>query len=66
VARSRYAVFDLATGVLLPDNPQFGSAMGVWSIAATPQGLIVGGDFDWVGSGKTVRQGLALFPGNAA
>lgn len=38
VARSRYAVFDLATGVLLPDNPQFGSAMGVWSIAATPRG----------------------------
>jgi hypothetical protein len=66
VARSRYAVFDLATGVLLPDNPQFGSAMGVWSIAATPQGLIVGGDFDWVGSGNTVRQGLALFPGDAA
>jgi hypothetical protein len=63
VARSRYAVFDLNTGVLLPDNPQFGSAMGVWSIAATPGGLLVGGDFDWVGSGKTVRQGLAFFPG---
>jgi hypothetical protein len=64
VVRSRYAVFDLNTGVLLPDNPQFGSAMGVWSIVATPQGLLVGGDFDWVGSGKTVRQGLAFFPGS--
>lgn len=65
VARSRYAVFDLATGNLLPDNPQFGSAMGVWSIAQAPGGLLVGGDFDWVGSGKTVRQGLAFFPGTA-
>jgi hypothetical protein len=64
VARSRYAVFDVNTGVLLPDNPQFGSAMGVWSIAATPLGLIVGGDFAWIGSGKTVRQGVGLFPGS--
>lgn len=63
VRQSRYAVFDSTTGVLRPDSPQFGSPMGVWSFAAIPQGLLVGGDFAWVGNRKTVRQGLALFPG---
>lgn len=63
VDRARLAVFDVNTGVLLPDNPQFGSAMGVWSVAAAPGGLIVGGDFDWVGTSKNVRQGLTFFPG---
>ena len=63
VVQSRYAVFDSATGTLRTDSPQFGSPMGVWSFAAIPQGLLVGGDFAWAAERSTVRQGLALFPG---
>jgi hypothetical protein len=63
VPQSRYAVFDAATGALQPDSPQFDSPMGVWSFAAIPQGLLVGGDFSWAVNHQNVRQGLALFPG---
>lgn len=63
VSRSRFAAFDATTGDLRPDYPVFSSAMGVWSFAAVPQGLLVGGDFDWVGNSGTVRQGLVLFAG---
>ena len=63
VVQSRYAVFDAATGTLLPDHPQFDSPMGVWAYAAIPQGLLVGGDFTFAGQRSQVHQGLALFPG---
>jgi hypothetical protein len=63
VVQSRYAVFDATSGALRPDSPQFDSPMGVWSFAVIPQGLLVGGDFSWAVDHKTVRQGLALFPG---
>jgi hypothetical protein len=63
VVQSRYAVFDATSGTLLPDSPQFSSPMGVWSFAVIPQGLLVGGDFAWAVSRRTVRQGLALFNG---
>jgi hypothetical protein len=56
-------VFDATSGALRPDSPQFDSPMGVWSFAVIPQGLLVGGDFSWAVDHKTVRQGLALFPG---
>jgi hypothetical protein len=37
--------------------------MGVWSFAAVPDGLLVGGDFTWVSSPSRVQQGLVLFTG---
>ena len=61
--RARFAVFNASTGALLPDAPAFGSAMGVWSLAAVPQGLLVGGDFAWAVTPSWVTQGLVLFPG---
>jgi hypothetical protein len=63
VVQSRYAVFDGTTGALRPDKPQFSSPMGVWSFAAIPQGLLVGGDFAWAVNSNNVRQGLVLFNG---
>ncbi|GAA1247747.1 hypothetical protein [Oryzihumus leptocrescens] len=62
-SRQRFAAFDAATGALLPDAPTFNSPMGVWSLAAVPQGLLVGGDFTWVTSSDWVQQGLVLFTG---
>lgn len=63
VARQRYAVFNGANGALFPDAPDFDSAMGVWSLAATSSGLLVGGDFTFAGSAREPQQGLAFFPG---
>lgn len=63
VSQQRYFVFDSASGNLLPDHPEFDSPMGVWAIAAVPQGLLVGGDFTFAGARHTVHQGLVLFPG---
>ncbi len=40
---ARYAIFDQVNGNLLPDRVQFDTAMGVWSFAAIPGGLLVGG-----------------------
>ena len=60
---SRYAIFDQVNGNLLPDRVQFDSPMGVWSFAAVPGGLLVGGDFTWVNSTTNVHQGLMLFRG---
>jgi len=62
-ARQRYAVFNASSGALLPDSPSFDSPMGVWSFAAVPDGLLVGGDFTWVSSPSRVQQGLVLFTG---
>lgn len=63
VSQQRYFVFDGATGTLLPDHPEFDTAMGVWSFAAVRQGLLVGGDFTFAGASDRTHQGLALFPG---
>ncbi len=63
VARQRYAVFNGANGALFPDAPDFDSAMGVWSFAATSSGLLVGGDFTFAGSAREPQQGLAFYPG---
>lgn len=63
VLRTRYAVFDASNGTLLPDNPSFDSPMGVFSLTALPQGMLVGGDFTYAGASKNIHQGLALFPG---
>jgi hypothetical protein len=60
---ARYAVFDQVNGNLLPDRLQLDSAMGVWSFAAVPGGLLVGGDFTFVNTTANVHQGLAFFPG---
>ncbi|MGZ4599235.1 MAG: hypothetical protein ACXVGS_05175 [Oryzihumus sp.] len=62
-ARQRFAVFSASSGALLPDSPSFDSPMGVWSFAAVPAGLLVGGDFTWVASPTRVQQGLVLFTG---
>lgn len=62
-ARQRYAVFSASSGALLPDSPSFDSPMGVWSFAAVPDGLLVGGDFTWAYSPNRVQQGLVLFTG---
>ena len=37
--------------------------MGVWSFAAVPGGLLVGGDFTFVNLTTNVHQGLMFFPG---
>ena len=63
VVRQRFAVFDAGNGTLLPDAPPFDSAMGIWSFAAVPQGLLIGGDFTWVGTAGRVQQGLVLVTG---
>jgi hypothetical protein len=60
---ARYAVFDQVNGNLLPDRVAFDSPMGVWSFAAVPGGLLVGGDFTFVGGSQNVQQGLALLRG---
>ena len=60
---ARYAVFDQVNGNLLPDRVQLDSAMGVWSFAAVPGGLLVGGDFTFVNTTTNVHQGLAFLPG---
>lgn len=61
VSQQRYFVFDAASGALLPDNPSFDAPMGVWSFAALPGGLLVGGDF--TRAAGYLHQGLAYFPG---
>lgn len=63
VERSRFAVFDQASGYLLNFAPTFDTPMGVWTFAAAPQGLLVGGDFTLAGDRTTVQQGFALFRG---
>ena len=63
VARSRFAVFDAASGALLTYAPTFDQPMGVWSFAASPYGLLVGGDFTIAGNRSTVAQGFALLRG---
>ena len=60
---ARYAIFDQVNGYLLPDRVQFDTAMGVWSFAAVPGGLLVGGDFTFVNVTTNVHQGLMFFPG---
>jgi hypothetical protein len=61
--RYHLAVFASQNGTLEPTVLKFGSAMGIWSYAVIPQGLLVGGDFAWAGNASTVRQGIALFTG---
>lgn len=63
VSRPRFAVFDQLTGATTSATALFNSPMGIWSFAAVPQGLLVGGDFTIVGGRHTVHQGLALLPG---
>ena len=63
VERSRFIVFDATSGALLDYAPTFDQPMGVWSFAASPYGLLVGGDFTIAGDRSTVAQGFALFRG---
>lgn len=61
--QQRFWVFNSSDGYLLPYAPEFNSPMGVWSYAASPEGLLVGGDFTFAGSRDVVQQGFALFRG---
>ncbi len=61
--QQRFWVFNSSDGYLLPYAPEFDSPMGVWSYAASPQGLLVGGDFTFAGARGVVQQGFALFRG---
>lgn len=63
IAQQRFFAFRAGDGALTDYAPQFDSPMGVWSFAATPQGLLVGGDFTVAGDRNTVAQGLTLFRG---
>jgi len=63
VRQQRYFSFDSSTGVTLPDHTDLDSPMGIWSFAVVPQGLLMGGDFSFVGSSDKVHQGLVLVPG---
>lgn len=63
VARQRLIEFDAASGALTSNTYTFNSAMGVWAIAALPQGLLVAGDFSQAGGSTAPRQGVALLPG---
>lgn len=63
VEQQRYYVFNGVNGYLYPDAPDFNTPMGVWSFAATSGGLLVGGDFSFAGTARSVQQGLAFFPG---
>lgn len=63
VSQQRFFEFDATTGALLPGRTEFDTPMGVWSFAASPSGLFVGGDFTWTGNVDQVHQGLVLFPG---
>lgn len=62
IARQRLVEFDAGTGALAPSQFTLNSPMGVWALAALPQGLLVGGDFSQVGGTDAPRQGLALLP----
>ena len=63
VSQQRAFVFGAGDGGLLDWHPEFDTPMGVWSYAAVPQGLLVGGDFFIAGDRDTQQQGLALFRG---
>jgi hypothetical protein len=63
VSQQRFFEFDATTGALLPGRTEFDTAMGVWSFAAGPNGLLVGGDFTWSGNVDQVHKGLLLLPG---
>jgi hypothetical protein len=63
VDRQRFVVFSAEDGHVLPDAPDFDTPMGIWSFAAMPQGLLVGGDFTFAGSSDQTHQGLAYFHG---
>ncbi|WP_374968279.1 hypothetical protein [Terrabacter sp. BE26] len=63
IAQQRFFAFRASDGALTAYAPQFDSPMGVWSFAAVPQGLLVGGDFTVAGDRNTVARGLALFRG---
>jgi hypothetical protein len=63
ISQQRFFAFRASDGALTDYAPQFDSPMGVWSFAAVPQGLLVGGDFTVAGDRNTVAQGLALFRG---
>ncbi|MGO4600905.1 hypothetical protein AB4030_03060 [Terrabacter sp. 2YAF2] len=63
VAQQRFFAFRASDGALTDYAPAFDSPMGVWSFAAVPQGLLVGGDFTVAGDRNTVAQGLTLFRG---
>ncbi|MFC7486355.1 hypothetical protein ACOCJ7_14005 [Knoellia sp. CPCC 206453] len=63
VEASRFIVFDATTGALLDYAPTFDQPMGVWSFAASPYGLLVGGDFTLAGDRRTIAQGFALIRG---
>lgn len=60
--RTRYAVFDSATGALESDAATIGSPMGVFAVLPLRQGLLMGGDFADIQSRQSVAQGLALIP----
>ena len=60
--RNEIAAIDMLTGALLPWDPGFNTPdHGVWAIAATPDGLLVGGDFTAVGT--TPVRGIVRFSG---
>ncbi len=61
--QQRFWVYNSGDGYLLPYAPEFDSPMGVWSFAASPEGLLVGGDFTFAGARNVVQQGFALFRG---
>ena len=63
ISQQRFFAFRAGDGALTAYAPQFDSPMGVWSFAAVPQGLLVGGDFTIAGNRNTVAQGLTLFRG---
>ncbi|GAA2020883.1 hypothetical protein GCM10009740_06680 [Terrabacter terrae] len=63
ISQQRFFAFRASDGALTAYAPQFDSPMGVWSFAAVPQGLLVGGDFTIAGNRNTVAQGLTLFRG---
>lgn len=63
VSQQRFFAFRGMDGALTDYAPQFDTPMGVWSFAAVPQGLLVGGDFTIAGDRNTVTQGLTLFRG---
>jgi hypothetical protein len=63
VDQQRFYIFNGVNGYLYPDAPDFDTPMGVWSFAAVPSGLLVGGDFTFAGTARDVSQGLAHFAG---
>jgi len=65
--RKKLVALDPITGVVDPWNPSADSALGVWSLGTIGDSLLVGGDFDKIGSPSSEstptfrQQGFARF-----